>query len=258
MTRKQMHIDMTYRIISLLAAAVIFVSCGLHNPFGTETIADPGYINGTNSPGIPQNVHASVDGSQYAIDITWDATSNCSSYKLFRSNRYSTNCQYIASMGAYASPSYSDAYDCPIVPWITNSYYIMGYAYPLSSRLSIPASAPVGYSLMSNISGATSWISNSIVINQFQWYYFPGTAGSNYALYIDDRYGSTNASGATNYTADIYVYVFGESNAFYYSSIDSPYVAPITISALRNERVYLRVRCYSSGSGTYAIRISNI
>ncbi len=85
-------------------------------------------------------------------------------------------------------------------------------------------------------------------------YSFNASSYTNYSVYMDDYYGG---SGSYTLDAKISAGTSSSSPTSYFSSVDSCYSSPRTLytSYLSSGTVYIKVEPYSSGTGTFAIKV---
>ncbi|HPH03038.1 MAG TPA: hypothetical protein PK297_08780, partial [Spirochaetota bacterium] len=87
-----------------------------------------------------------------------------------------------------------------------------------------------------------------------QWFSFEGSAGTSYKIYWDDSY-----QGSGTKTLDVKVSCYrADRSTGYFTSVDTAYTTPQTVTPSTSETIYIKVVPYTTGNtGTYAVKVSD-
>ena len=87
-----------------------------------------------------------------------------------------------------------------------------------------------------------------------QWFSFEGSAGTSYKIYWDDSY-----QGSGTKTLDVKVSCYrADRSTGYFTSVDTAYTTPQTVTPSTSETIYIKVVPYTSGNtGTYAVKVTD-
>jgi fibronectin type 3 domain-containing protein len=178
--------------------------------------------------------------------ITWNSVADATGYKVYRST----------ASGTYTDPEVwsgtSRSYTDTAVTAGTRYYYKVSATNAhgegiLSAEVSdTPPAAESVTALTHN-----TWTDGTLAAGDVHWYKFDASAGVSCRIQWDDSY-----QGSGTYSCDVKVSAYRDSDGTaVFSSADSGYASPRTVSVSASDTIYVRVEGYGlSNSGTYAVR----
>jgi fibronectin type 3 domain-containing protein len=196
----------------------------------------------------PQNFRVGVTPAPECV-ITWNALTGATGYTVYRSDTADGTYTLKQTLTGSASTTWTDTG----VTAGSTYYYKVAAVNDNGEGPWSPAAS--GTPPPSVFLDHNTWTEGNIsAAGQVYWYTITAAAAASYSIQWDDR-----LQGTSTYSGDIKVSAYrGNGTTSIFTSVDSGYLSPRSVSMTAGETIYLRVEGYfSTDTGTYAIQYYN-